>query len=901
MLAAPSIAAALGSQLFDQSFANNSADGTGAVVKPATSSGVPNGACLTAAGGTTGTLQSCPGATDLNGSGALSLTQNQYGAVGGVLAATSVPTSEGLNVRFVTHQYSPAGNPDPADGIVFALAAVDPADPLSPDNIGPVGGSLGYSAVPTVDGLAHGYLGIGFDVYGNYSNTAFQGSGCAANQFARGGRTPNQVVVRGPGNGRVGYCAVNSTATSFGPPPIALRSTTRAASAVPVQIIVNSGTAPATTDGGVTVPANSYAVEFTPVGASQATTLTGGLPQMASNLVGSPSWLDSTGRPKQLAFGWVASTGSQRDNHEITTVSVDSLSVVPQLAVNQVSYTRSPNLVPGDPVSYVVTPEVATGVADPGPVSVTVTTPDGVKPLGGGGQNGWACAAPVDQKITCINSGGPFPAGEQLPPITVTAAAIANVTAQSVQTGTTTTASSDTGQAAITNVAPASTNPPVPTISGISPGVGASTGGFQTNISGNDLNFTTAIRVGTQAEINGGGGTLLLPCGPSPAEPCFTTSNQGIRVEQWPGHAAGDVVVQVIALGVVAVTPYQFVEFTPGSLLITEFRTSGPNGNLDEYVELTNNTDGPLPMLGVQLQSSSGEYIDLTDPDAVVPAGGTYLVAAQSYSLTSVASPDLRSNNQLGTGGVRVFAPGSVVTDAVGPNSEEGFHEGQGLPTFDSDPSAEYAWVRTQQTGAFKNTDDNLADFALVSTDGGVVGGVQSMLGSPSPTSMTSPWNRSSTITSTLIDPTKSANVAPNRVVTKVSGVPGGKIESRRVVTNNTGRTITELQLRLIDITEANGLTPLASVIPPGSPIANLKAMDPQSATVTVNGQTVQNVRPAFPSAPGLGGGLNSTFTVPLPGDGLAPGASVDVGLTFEAANAGKFFFRYSTEAKLAG
>lgn len=892
--------------LFDQTFRNNTTSGTGDVVKPVTPSGDPNVACLTAAGGTTGALQSCPSAGDANGNGALSLTRDDYYQDGGVFAATSVPTAQGLDIEFTMHQWLP-DNQTPADGIALALSAVDPSDPTSPANIGPEGGSLGYSAATGVGddaGLDHGYLGIGFDVYGNYSNTAYQGNNCPDDQYARPGLTKSQVVVRGPGNQQAGYCAINSTATSASAAPVALHGETREQSSVPVQVVINPSGTEAVTSNSLTVPGNSYLVRFTPIGASEATTLSGPLPAMDSSYVDAPDWLDEDGLPKQLAFGWVGSTGYYIDNHEITNVTVNSLvAEVPVLNVSTDSFTPGPNLDPGDPVGYVVTPGVDPGANEQGPVTVTLTTPTGVKPLGGSG-SGWACEPPSGQQLTCTNANGPFPNGTTLPPIDVTAVATDPVTSESVQDTTVTTASSDGGLPGYSHEAPPGTNPATPSNLGITPGLGLTAGGNQVDILGTNTNGVTAVLVGTQDELDSGTGTVLLPCSDTIPNPCFTLTGDGITVAQWPGHTAGPVKVAVVARGTATLLDYTYYEYSAGSLAITELRFSGPAGSGDEYVELTNTTSGLLPIAGALVQSASGLGVGIPDGVDPLPAGGSYLIAGPDYSLNAVAPADLVAPGELGAVGVRVLAPevdGSRATlDAAGPASIAlGFHEGTPLATIADTVTDQYGWVRTQQTGAFKQTFDNAADFALVSTTGGVVGGVQSMLGSPSPTGLTSPWNRSSTITSTLIDPSKSANVAPNRVVTKTQGQPGGKIESRRVVTNNTGQTVTALQLRLIDITEANGLTPLESVIPPGRPLALLRAVPPATPTVTVNGRVVSNLSPASPTVPGTGGGLNSRFTVPLDGN-LAPGASVVVALTFDASTSGSFAFRYSTEALLA-
>ena len=68
---------------------------------------------------------------------------------------------------------------------------------------GGFGGSLGYAQRNNEPGLTNAYMGIGFDEFGNFGNTAegknggFPGVGEAL--------VPNTVVVRGPGNGLSGY------------------------------------------------------------------------------------------------------------------------------------------------------------------------------------------------------------------------------------------------------------------------------------------------------------------------------------------------------------------------------------------------------------------------------------------------------------------------------------------------------------------------------------------------------------------------------------------------------------------------------------------------------------------------------------------------------------------------
>ena len=286
---APSASAA-GTVLFNQPFHDNTVDGpVGSVSLPAPGAGGSNFACLTAVGNATkNPLASCAAPTDTQGSGTLRFTQAVTGEEGGVFASTSVPTSQGLDVTFNSYQYGGTG----ADGLAFVLAAVNPANPVIPSILGQSGGALGYSAISsTTNGLSYGYLGVGFDAYGNFSSK-YEGTGCTdpANIAQR---MPGQVVVRGPGNLTVGYCALQSTAATATSPALTLRASTRAASLVPVEVVFNPTSSPVTTASGLAVPAGDYDVTFTPVGGT-ARSLVGALPVVPSGLYPA-SWVSSSG------------------------------------------------------------------------------------------------------------------------------------------------------------------------------------------------------------------------------------------------------------------------------------------------------------------------------------------------------------------------------------------------------------------------------------------------------------------------------------------------------------------------------------------------------------------------------------------------------------------------------
>ena len=151
-----------------------------------------NAACL-AAGDGTGSIPKCVGKAaysgktlvggtsgrlpDLPGFGALRLSNGDWQAgtngnnqTGSIVSNFTFPTNEGIQVTWTSVSYGGNNyNGTGADGIVFFLS-----DGTKAATIGAFGGSLGYSCAngkDPSDGVIGGYLGIGIDEFGNFSNS----------------------------------------------------------------------------------------------------------------------------------------------------------------------------------------------------------------------------------------------------------------------------------------------------------------------------------------------------------------------------------------------------------------------------------------------------------------------------------------------------------------------------------------------------------------------------------------------------------------------------------------------------------------------------------------------------------------------------------------------------------
>jgi large repetitive protein len=426
------------SPLVSQSFVNNSVP-VGQWTLPALQSGT-NGACLS--GGPTGTTSSvpvCASPPDSSGSGSLRLTSNAGSQVGAVFYSASLPTSQGLDITFDTYQFNGSG----ADGIAFTLAAANPANPLPPSFVGPSGANLGYAAGGT-NGTPDGYLGVGLDAYGGYEGDSSSGSGCTTLSPLNGGAYAESVTTRGPGNGSVGYCMLASTATIYHNPGAGSgagnvgvtggsnnaldnrSATARSATTVevPVEVAINpSGTA-TSTSSGLSVPANSWIVAFSPLYGAVQATQTGLLPTTLTNaaLATFPaSWINQTTKiPYQLTFGWTASTGGANETHEINNVVAQSLlGPVPALTLTTAD-NENGLMVAGNHGNLVLSPGTsASGGTEANTLTVTDTLPAGMTPGTATSPSDWSCGTAA-QVVTCTYTpASAIAAGTALPNITI--------------------------------------------------------------------------------------------------------------------------------------------------------------------------------------------------------------------------------------------------------------------------------------------------------------------------------------------------------------------------------------------------------------------------------------------------------------------------------------------------
>lgn len=159
------------------------------------------------------------------------------------------------------------------------------------------------------------------------------------------------------------------------------------------------------------------------------------------------------------------------------------------------------------------------------------------------------------------------------------------------------------------------------------------------------------------------------------------------------------------------------VEPGAGQLLISEFRTRGPAGAADEFIEIYNPTTSTLPIGGLRIRASNSSG---TISDRVTIFAGTslepgchYLVANSDYS-GSVVTDQTYNTGLTDDGGIAITGSnGTSVIDAVGMSVGSAFREDTTLTPLSGTADRSYERKPGGSFGNGVDTNNNVADFSL--------------------------------------------------------------------------------------------------------------------------------------------------------------------------------------------
>ncbi len=167
-------------------------------------------------------------------------------------------------------------------------------------------------------------------------------------------------------------------------------------------------------------------------------------------------------------------------------------------------------------------------------------------------------------------------------------------------------------------------------------------------------------------------------------------------------------------------TPTRTATNTPPAplhLVISEFRTRGPNGGNDEFVEIFNPTGGTVDVSGWSIKKSSGcgstVTTLLTISNGVLLKPGQHFLAVASGISLAVSADQTFSPGIADDGGLALVSNAGTIVDRVGMCSETLYYEGLPLPPMTGNVDRSYARQPAGQ-GCY-DVNNNALDFALLS------------------------------------------------------------------------------------------------------------------------------------------------------------------------------------------
>src|SRR5215212_4445193 len=220
------------------------------------------------------------------------------------------------------------------------------------------------------------------------------------------------------------------------------------------------------------------------------------------------------------------------------------------------------------------------------------------------------------------------------------------------------------------------------------------------------------------------------------------------------------------------------------SVVISEFRTTGPAGANDEFIEIYNPTNTAIDISGWILSasnSSGGTQTRATIPaSTLLRSGQYYLVANNGYTNTSVPANLNYGTGISNDGGIALLTSTAQIVDEVGMDPGSAYQEGTPLSQL-TNANRSYERKDGDPSGSCVDTNDNSSDFSSVSPSPHNYSTIRFCNGTSGPSLSTT----TTTITADIPDPSLvNANVTITVRVTGGSTIPTGKVNITGANTN---------------------------------------------------------------------------------------------------------------------
>ncbi len=161
------------------------------------------------------------------------------------------------------------------------------------------------------------------------------------------------------------------------------------------------------------------------------------------------------------------------------------------------------------------------------------------------------------------------------------------------------------------------------------------------------------------------------------------------------------------------------------NVFISEFRTRGPNGADDEFIEIYNASGNPITTNNWELKKSSGcgsTSTDLVTNINITLAPGQYYLFARSgaYSGSTLADAVFPASSTYAIaddGGIALTDASDVIIDQAGLCATTLYKEGTALSAMSATANQSYERKDGGSAGSCKDTDNNATDFIFNSSN----------------------------------------------------------------------------------------------------------------------------------------------------------------------------------------
>ena len=267
--------------------------------------------------------------------------------------------------------------------------------------------------------------------------------------------------------------------------------------------------------------------------------------------------------------------------------------------------------------------------------------------------------------------------------------------------------------------------------------------------------------------------------------------------------------IVVVALTSIFVCSVGYLNFLPSvravssTVVISEFRTRGPAGANDEFIEIYNLSSSAVNISGWKIKGSNGSGTVSTratvENDVVLGPGCHYLLindnSSGGYS-GSVPGNQPFSPGITDDGGIALTLPNDAVVDQVGMSSGSAFKEGSTLAPLTNNSNRSYERRPGGAAGSTTDTDNNGNDFLSITpsdpqnlTAGCTTGGT------PTPPSGTGTATPSSVIpggiTLLTVAVTPGSNPTSTGITVSANLAPIGGVASQQFFDNATNGDVT--------------------------------------------------------------------------------------------------------------